>query len=129
MATGFLISPDLILTNHHVFQGKDLFKETLIDFDYAYDASGQELTKIVFQINPEKFFYTFKDLDFTVVGIEAKDQTGTHMIQDRGYLILNPSVGKAGVGDSATIIQYPDGNYQQVGLRKIRFSISLIRTA
>ena len=40
------------------------------------------------------------------------------MIQDRGYLILNPSVGKAGVGDSATIIQYPDGNYQQVGLRE-----------
>ncbi len=118
MATGFLISPDLILTNHHVFQGKDLFKDALIDFDYAYDASGKELTKIVFQINPEKFFYTFKDLDFSLVGIEAKDQTGTHMIQDRGYLILNPNVGKAGVGDSATIIQYPDGNYQQVGLRE-----------
>ena len=40
------------------------------------------------------------------------------MIQERGYLILNPNVGKAGVGDSATIIQYPDGNYQQVGLRE-----------
>ena len=118
MATGFLISPDLMLTNHHVFQGKDLFKDAFIDFDYAYDASGQELTKIVFQINPEKFFYTFKDLDFTVVGIEAKDQTGTHTIQERGYLILNPNTGKAGVGDSATIIQYPDGNYEQVGLRE-----------
>ena len=118
MATGFLISPDLILTNHHVFQGKDLFKDALIDFDYAYDASGQELTKIVFQINPDKFFYTFKDLDFSLVGIEPKDQTGTHTAQERGYLILNPTVGKAGIGDSATIIQYPDGNYQQVGLRE-----------
>jgi len=118
MATGFLISPDLILTNHHVFQGKELFKDALIDFDYAYDAGGQEMPKIVYQINPEKFFYTFKDLDFSLVGIEAQDQTGTHTIQERGYLILNPSVGKAGVGDSATIIQYPDGNYQQVGLRE-----------
>jgi len=118
MATGFLISPDLILTNHHVFQGKELFKDALIDFDYAYDDGGQEMPKIVYQINPEKFFYTFKDLDFSLVGIEAQDQTGTHTIQERGYLILNPSVGKAGVGDSATIIQYPDGNYQQVGLRE-----------
>ncbi|HEX3081372.1 MAG TPA: DNA/RNA non-specific endonuclease, partial [Puia sp.] len=116
--TGFLVSPDLILTNHHVFQGKDLFKDALIDFDYAYDAGGQEMTKIVFQISPEKFFYTYQDLDFTLVGIEPKDQTGTHTINERGYLILNPNTGKAGVGDAATIIQYPDGNYQQVGLRE-----------
>ena len=118
MATGFLITPDLILTNHHVFQGKDLFKDALIDFDYAYDAAGQELPKISFVINPDKFFYTFKDLDFTLVGIETKDQTGAHAIQERGYLVLNPMVGKAGIGDSATIIQYPDGNYEQIGLRE-----------
>ncbi|HZZ75444.1 MAG TPA: trypsin-like peptidase domain-containing protein, partial [Puia sp.] len=118
MATGFLISPDLILTNHHVFQGKDLFKDALIDFDYAYDAGGQEMTKIVFQISPERFFYTCQDLDFTLVGIEPKDHTGTHTINERGFLILNPNTGKAGVGDAATIIQYPDGNYQQVGLRE-----------
>ncbi len=118
MATGFLISPDLILTNHHVFQGKDLFKDAFIDFDYAYDASGQELTKIVFQINPEKFFYTFKDLDFTLVGIEPKDQTGTHLNTGTGLFDIESEHGKAGIGDSATIIQYPDGNYQQVGLRE-----------
>lgn len=117
MATGFLISPDLILTNHHVFQAADSFQGALIDFDYAYDVTGQEMGKVVFTIDPNKFFYTFEGLDFSLVGIQSKDQTSTHAIGERGYLVLNPGIGKAGMGDAATIIQYPDGNYQQVGLR------------
>jgi endonuclease G len=50
------------------------------------------------------------------VGIKEQDLTGSHRIKDRGYLVLNPDKGKIGTGDSATIIQYPEGAYQQVAL-------------
>src|SRR3954453_20277050 len=50
MASGFLISPDLLLTNHHVFSAPDSFKDGLIDFDYAYGMDGRELEKVTFQL-------------------------------------------------------------------------------
>ncbi len=118
MATGFLISPGLVLTNHHVFGGPQLFSNPLIDFDYAYDIDGNEMDKITFRLDPAKFFYTNEALDSTLIGIEETDETGAHHIRERGYLVLNPAPGKAGIGDYATIIQYPDGNYQQIALRQ-----------
>jgi endonuclease G, mitochondrial len=118
MASAFLISPDLVLTNHHVFTAKDSFQNALIDFDYAYNIQGAEATKIVFEIDTEKFFYTNKDLDFTIAGIKTKDITNIHDINERGFLVLNPVIGKIGTGDSATIIQFPEGGYQQIALRE-----------
>jgi len=117
-ATGFLISPNLVLTNHHVFSEKTSFKNALIDFDYAYGVDGHELDKITFRLDPDKFFYANKDLDCALIGIADRDESNAHRITERGYLVLNPGVGKIGNGDSATIIQHPDGNYQEIALRK-----------
>lgn len=118
MATGFLISPDLVLTNHHVFSDLKSFKDPLIDFDYAYGMDGRELDKITFQLDPGKFFYANEALDCALIGVADVDETNANHISDRGFLVLNPGLGKVGIGDSATIIQYPDGNYQEIALRK-----------
>lgn len=118
MATGFLISPDLVLTNHHVFSDEKSFRDPLIDFDYAYGVDGRELDKITFGLDPGKFFYANEALDCALIGISSLDESKAHSISERGCLVLNPATGKIGVGDYATIIQYPDGNYQEIALRK-----------
>lgn len=118
MATGFLISPDLVLTNHHVFKERDSFRDAFIDFDYCYDASGKEEERVVFRLDPNKFFFSYEDLDCALIGIADEDETGNHRANGRGYLALDPTTGKAGQGDFATIVQYPDGNYEQIALRQ-----------
>lgn len=118
MATGFLISPNLVLTNHHVFSDRSSFRDPFIDFDYAYGVDGRELDKITFQLDPGKFFYANQALDCALVGIADIDESNSYPATERGYLVLNPGLGKIGIGDYATIIQYPDGNYQEIALRE-----------
>jgi endonuclease G, mitochondrial len=118
MATGFLISPDLVLTNRHVFKDADSFSDPFIDFDYAYDVNGKEEERIVFRLDPQKFFFSFEGLDCALIGIADIDETRQHSPKERGYLPLDPRLGKAGIGDNATIVQYPDGSYQQIALRE-----------
>jgi endonuclease G, mitochondrial len=118
VATGFLISGDLIITNNHVFSDKASFRDGKIEFDYQYDILGNEKEKIIFALDPEKFFHANKDLDVCIIGVKPTDISGKHKLSDRGYLVLNGTTGKAGVGDFAAIIQYPDGHPLQIALRE-----------
>ena len=118
VATGFLISPDLVMTNHHVFPDINSFKDPFIEFDYYYDLNGVEKEKTVFQLNPQKFFHADKSLDFCLIGVEKKDVKGMVDIKSRGYLVMNPITGKAGNGDYAGVIQHPEGQPMQVAIRE-----------
>ena len=124
MATGFLIAPDLLLTNHHVFPAADMtefidrFEDSNVDFDHEYDPSGRERPSIIFALHPERFFYSFKELDIALVAVAPKDNSGRIALADRGYLVLNGARGKAGYGDFATIIQHPEGERKKIAVRK-----------
>lgn len=118
VATGFLISPDLVMTNCHVFTRTADFRDAKIEFNYQYDIQGLEASRIVFELSPEKFFHSKADLDFCLIGVKDMDVTGTHSIKERGYLILNGTLGKAGKGDYAAIIQHPEGKLMQIAIRE-----------
>jgi endonuclease G len=118
VATGFLVSKDLVITNHHVFNDPSQFRNATIEFDFEYDVTGKEKPKIVFNLLPEKFFVSEQSLDIAMIGVAPQDITGSHSINERGYIILNGTYGKADVNDFASIIQHPDGKPLQVGLRE-----------
>jgi endonuclease G len=117
-ATGFLISNHLVMTNHHVFSEPGGFANPIIEFDYEYDVFGREKTKITFDLDADKFFYSNKELDLAIIGIKEKDVTGVVDVRSRGYLVLNGTKGKIGMGDFAGIFQHPDGKPMMVGLRE-----------
>ncbi|HEY5745357.1 MAG TPA: DNA/RNA non-specific endonuclease [Chryseolinea sp.] len=117
-ATGFLISNHLVMTNHHVFSEPSGFANPIIEFDYEYDVFGREKTKITFDLDADKFFYSNKELDMAIIGIKEKDVTGIVDVRSRGYLVLNGTKGKIGMGDFAAIFQHPDGKPMMVGLRE-----------
>lgn len=118
VATGFLVSPDLVLTNRHVFPAANFFRDAQIEFNYQYNLQGKEAQKIVFNLDPAKFFYAHEALDFALIGIQPKDVTGKTDVLEMGYLVLNKELGKIGHGDFASIIQHPDGNLKQIALRE-----------
>ena len=122
-ATGFMVSPELMMTNHHVFPVSDvaefaaLADDATIEFGYEYDLQGRLGDPVVHALDPEAFLHTSKALDLALVAVRPRDLTGLRHLRDQGYLILNGRLGKAGTGDYATIVQHPDGKEKQIALR------------
>ena len=122
-ATGFMVSPEIMMTNHHVFPVDDvagfvaMVDDATIEFNYEFDASGKPGEPIVHALDPSAFFHTAKNLDLAMVAVRPTDISARHQLSQQGYLVLNGDLGKAGVGDFATIIQHPDGQQKQISLR------------
>jgi endonuclease G, mitochondrial len=124
VATGFLISEDLLMTNHHVFPVSTLAEfanfagDATMQFNVEYDIDGNLRSPIVFDLEPQRFLHTSKELDMAVIAVRPTDRTGAHSLKSQGYLVLNPTLGKVGRGDFASIIQHPGGKEKQIAIRK-----------
>ncbi|MCA6122734.1 DNA/RNA non-specific endonuclease [Bradyrhizobium sp. WSM 1704] len=117
-ASGFLIGPGLLMTNHHVF-GKPADATTSIaDFDYELDIQGMERTPVRFGFQPEKFFYTNDRLDYSIVAVAPTSQAGGRDLAEWGWLPLSGEPGKGDPGEYLTIIQHPGGQPKQVCVRE-----------
>lgn len=122
-ATGFLISPDLLITNHHVFPAASLDEfnafvlDPTVEFGFEFDLHGRRKEPIVYDLDPAAFLHTFEELDLALVAVKRIDRTGRRQLSEQGYLILNGAVATAGRGDFATIIQHADGREKQIALR------------
>jgi len=117
-ATGFLVAPGILLTNHHVFGSAAAARGSSVEFDYRFDAAGQlPAVSNQFDLAPERFFVANSDLDFAAVAVGQTSTTG-QPIAARGYLRLIAESGKARFGEYVTIIQHPDGEPMRIALRE-----------
>jgi endonuclease G len=115
--TGFLVSPSLLLTNNHVLEDEECARYSLAQFDYENDLNQYPLPVRCFRINPEMFFETDKELDFTLVALESQCQDGM-MLKEFGYLPLVAQPGKILKGEYVSIIQHPGGAPKAVAVRE-----------
>lgn len=116
-ATGFLIAPNLLLTNWHVFKTAETASRARVEFAFEADQSGNERTPTWFAFQP-KFFVNDKDLDYCVVGVDPASQQGPGPLESFGWLRLNPQLGKADYGQFLSIVQHPNGQSKQVAIRE-----------
>ena len=116
--SGFLIGPGLLLTNHHVFGKPADAANSIADFNYELDISGQERVPVRFGLEPGKFFYTNDRLDFSLVAVSPTSLSGGEELEDFGWLPLSGAPGKADPGEYLTIIQHPSGQMKQVCVRE-----------
>lgn len=117
-ATGFLIAPGLVLTNHHVFPTAESVATSSIGFDYWFDVAGQRpADPDEFELLPEQFYVSDPDLDYAVVAAADRSSAGAP-ISERLHLRLIPETGKVKQDDFVTILQHPDGKPMQVALRE-----------
>lgn len=115
--TGFLVSPRLLLTNHHVLQSEADAAISAVEFDYQLDLSGTPLTVQNFRLDPEAFFLNDKALDFALVAV-AEVSTRGAPLAGFGWCPLVGAQGKIGLGESVNIIQHPRGEMKQVVIRE-----------
>jgi endonuclease G, mitochondrial len=112
--TASLVSPRLLLTNHHVLPSADVARISCAEFNYQDGVDGQPLQSLVLRLDPDSFFVTDKGLDFALVSIVAEES----VLQPFGFNRLIEAQGKAVIGEFVTIIQHPGGQRKQVALRE-----------
>ncbi len=108
VATGFMISPDVIMTNNHVFESENDAQNAIISFNYQIDQSGTFLKTDDYKCNTS-FFHTNFSLDYSLVKVKgAPGKTW-------GYIQL-PSNDTVNVHDDVFIIQHPGGEHKQISI-------------
>ena len=116
-ATGFLVGPGVMMTNHHVIENEADGRRAVAQFDYQDNASGELLVRQDYRTNPDKFFYTDKVLDFTVIGVEDLSAR-KRPLASYPWIRLIAELGKAEKGDDVNIIQHPRGGLKQIAFRR-----------
>lgn len=114
--TGSMVSPELMLTNHHVLPDAATAGSSVVEFDYQDGVDGLPRPVRAFGLDPDRFFVTDQTLDFALVAVKATADE----LRPFGFNRLISSEGKAIVGDFVTIIQHPRGGKKQVALRENR---------
>ncbi len=116
--TGFLISPQLLITNHHVLETEASAKKSYAEFNYQYQLNGLPTNSDLFELAPDVFFASDKDLDYTIVAVQPQALEGGNHLAAYGYLQLSESTAKALVTENLSIIQHPSGGYKQIAIRE-----------
>ncbi|CAI8863722.1 endonuclease G, mitochondrial [Pseudomonas chlororaphis] len=110
-ATGFLVSPSLLLTNQHVFPRYVDAVDCAANFLYERQERGiNEGT--YFNLQPDQFYFADEALDFCLVAISAQGTRG-EALSDYGCIRLIEATGKTLRGRPMNIIQHPDGGPRQ----------------
>lgn len=117
-ATGFLIGPGLLMTNHHVLSDDAVAATGVVEFGYRYDVAGELPQTTIFDLDPATFYVASEALDYAVVAVSPTSRTGRETINSFGYLRLYPEPGKVRKTEFVTIIQHPEGDPMQIALRE-----------
>ena len=114
--TGFMVSPSLLMTNHHVLEDVATAQNSQVEFDFQNDRYGRPLPIAGFRLDPATFFLTSAALDFSLVAVSELAANGAPL-QRYGWSRLVGDQGKALLGEPLNIIQHPRGEAKQIVLR------------
>jgi V8-like Glu-specific endopeptidase len=109
VATGFMIASDRLLTNNHVFGSAAEARGATIRFNYQTDLAGQTLPTDDYEADPDTFFHTNAELDYSVVAVAGSPGDKWGFVNLRDDLTLR---AKADVA----IIQHPGGQPKQIAI-------------
>jgi len=110
--SGFLIAPDLIMTNNHVIPNKDVAAKSWVEFNYELRLDQKEKLTQRYRLDSLRF-HTSSALDYTIVGVVAEPDKAP--LSQWGHLTLNPNADPV-VGEHVSIIQHPNGGPKQIVL-------------
>lgn len=117
-ATGFLIAPRVLITNHHVFPSADAARNSEAQFEAENSVFGEPKQKSNFRLHPADLFYANETLDFSVVAVDDISYTTQRPLSDFGFLPLVGRTGKVADGEWLSIIQHPNGELKQLCIRE-----------
>lgn len=114
--TGFMISPTLLMTNHHILPNKRLTIKSKAQFGFEVDLNFDEQPGNYYKLDSDKFFYNHENLDFALIAVEELSQSGTSL-SNYGHLNLISTSGKALTKEKVSMIQHPEGRAKHIAIR------------
>lgn len=117
-ATGFLVAPDLLITNWHVFQGRSDATGCAANFLYERTERGLE-RGATFEFEPSRFFVSDERLDFAIVAVGPRSEEGIDLAT-MGQNTLIEATPKILKGQPVHIIQHPEGRPKQYAIAQNR---------
>lgn len=119
--TGFLVSENVLMTNNHVIDSMRTALNSIAEFNYQDDVNFMPCPTYTFRLNPEQFFITDEELDFTLVALKDNPSSDKQP-KDFGHLHLVAEEGKILEGEYVSIIQHPNGGPKAVTIRENKVS-------
>lgn len=118
--TGFLVGPNLLVTNNHVINSVAVAATATVDFEYERspgDLLSQKSTsrnaRQTLTLDPSRLFYTDPakgGLDFTFVWI------GEEAAKDYGFIPMSRASFAGRIYDPVFLIHHPSGDFKQVSV-------------
>ncbi|WP_318275175.1 trypsin-like serine peptidase [Streptomyces pharetrae] len=124
VGTGFLVSPQLLLTNHHVLPDADAARQGIVEFEaqVTVDNTPQAPTRL--QLDPDAFFTADERLDFALVrvapGPDGRPPGGTF-----GWNRLSARPGKLVIGEPVNVVGHPMGRLKEIAVRDNMLQVRL----
>jgi endonuclease G len=100
-ATGFLVSSNILMTNHHVFADKNQATGATVEFNYQLDRDGALMKTYTFHCDPDDLFFANEELDYAIVRVAGDPG------EDWGFATLKPEDVSIKVNDKVNIVQHP----------------------
>lgn len=111
--TGFLVAPDILLTNHHVLPDAQTAAGARALANYEAEPPADPAGRpLCVPLSPGTLFVTNAELDFTFCGISGLNHIGCVPLE-RDSLLVMPS-------EYVNIIQHPRGRPKEVALQDSR---------
>lgn len=114
IGTGFMISPDLFMTNHHVLKTAAEASEHVLLFNYVSKKSIRSIQQVSLQ--PERFFFTRAELDFTIVAVNVDEYHAAVKSTRRVIHPLLSTKEKLLSQPRLFILGHPDGRFMEASL-------------
>lgn len=115
-ATGFLVSPRLLLTNHHVFPNAETVRLCFLEFNAQVTIDNARDATIRYELDPDTFFTADKRLDYALVAVKpAADGRLPGEVFGWNRLVIEQ--GKIVVNDPVNVIGHPMGRLKEIAVR------------
>lgn len=118
VATGFLVSPDLLLTNWHVIPERLYAQGLYANFGHERTERGTAAGTL-FALEPHRFFLAHERLDFALIAVQPVGSGGARL-ETVAPIRMIEAPGKIQTGDPMHVIQHPSGGPRQYAVTNNR---------
>lgn len=108
LGTGFMVAPDLVMTNNHVINSEEIAEKSNYTFNYQLDINGKECPTQTVGADIGGVFYTNEELDFTIVSLSEVPDFGKPRTLKSKLMRCN---------DRVAIIQHPGGHLKKISMQ------------
>ncbi|WP_333772728.1 trypsin-like serine peptidase [Streptomyces sp. IBSBF 3136] len=124
LGTGFLVSPRLLMTNHHVLSDAAAARQCFVEFDAQVTVDNTPQPSIRLELAPDTFFVADQRLDFALVAV-APGMDGRPPGEAFGWNRLSAQPGKLVIGEPVNVIGHPMGRLKEIAVRDNMLQVRL----